>query len=83
MVRRYCFTLDQDYTKHKITVCIHIDKILDLYMNQRKPFMRTYADQLERQRQQRYSSQNRLDQVLPSEVNQSLKIGQLDPELSN
>jgi hypothetical protein len=33
MVRRYCYTLDQDYTKHKITVCVHIDKIFDLFMN--------------------------------------------------
>lgn len=50
MVRRYCLTLDQDYTRHKITVCAHLNHIYDLYMNQRKPFMRNLADQLEKQR---------------------------------
>ena len=49
MVRRYCATLDQNYTKNKITVCVHIDHIFDLYVWQRKPFMRTYADKLENQ----------------------------------
>lgn len=50
MVRRYCLTLDQDYTKHKITVCAHLNHIYDLYMNQRKPFMRNLADHIEKQR---------------------------------
>ena len=49
MVRRYCMTLDQDYMKNKITVVAYINHIFDLYLNQRRPFMRTYADVCERQ----------------------------------
>lgn len=52
MVRRYCLTLDQDYTRHKITVCAHLNHIYDLYMNQRKPFMRNLADHLEKSKMQ-------------------------------
>jgi len=48
MVRRYCQTLDQNYTKNKITVCVHINHIFDLYTWQRKPFMRTMADKYEK-----------------------------------
>ena len=51
MVKRYCQTLDQDYTKNKITVCAHLDHILNLFNNQRKPFMRTMADGLNIERQ--------------------------------
>lgn len=54
MVRRYCATLDQNYTKNKITICVHIDHIFDLYVWQRKPFMRTYAEKLENQQNSRY-----------------------------
>ena len=43
MVKRYCYALDQDYVKNKITVCAHLNNIFDLYLSQRKPFMRTYA----------------------------------------
>lgn len=50
MVRRYCQSLDQDYTKHKITVCAHLNHIFDLYLHQRQPFMRTLADQMDKQR---------------------------------
>lgn len=51
ILRRYCLTLDSDYMKHKVTVCAHINHILDLFNFQRKPFMRTYADKiLEKQR---------------------------------
>ena len=46
LVKRYCQTLDQDYIKHKITVCAHINHIFDLYLNQRRPFMKTLADTL-------------------------------------
>jgi hypothetical protein len=46
LVKRYCQTLDQDYIKNKITVCAHINHIFDLYLNQRRPFMKTLADQL-------------------------------------
>lgn len=46
LVKRYCQTLDQDYIKNKITVCAHINNIFDLYLNQRRPFMKTFADQL-------------------------------------
>lgn len=31
MVRRYCQTLDHDYVKNKITICAHLNNILDLY----------------------------------------------------
>lgn len=31
MVRRYCTMLDQDYMKHKITVCAYLNHIFDLY----------------------------------------------------
>ena len=47
MVRRYIYSLDSDYTKNKVTVCAHINKILDLYNTQRKPFMNTLANQIE------------------------------------
>jgi len=43
-------TLDQDYMKNKITVVAYINHIFDLYLNQRRPFMRTYADHIERSR---------------------------------
>lgn len=46
LVKRYCQTLDQDYMKHKITICAHINHIFDLYLNQRRPFMKTLADQM-------------------------------------
>lgn len=52
MVKRYVLSLDQDYTKHKVTVCAHINHILDLYMAQRKPFMNTVADQIELKQRQ-------------------------------
>ena len=51
MVKRYCQTLDQDYTRNKITVCAHLDHILNLFNNQRKPYMRTMADGLNIERQ--------------------------------
>lgn len=44
MVYRYCANLDQDYMKNKITIVAHINHIYDLYLHQRRPFMRTYAD---------------------------------------
>jgi len=48
MVRRYCQTLDTNYTKNKITVCVHINHIFDMYTYQRKPFMRTMADKYDK-----------------------------------
>jgi len=58
---------------NKVTVCAHINHIFDLYLVQRKPFMKTYADvvELKQQRQAQtiqnyrgssYQSYNRLSQ---------------------
>jgi hypothetical protein len=57
MIKRYIYSLDCDYTRNKVTVCAHINHIFDLYLCQRKPFMKTRADYLEL-RQQNLSYHN-------------------------
>ena len=57
MIKRYIYSLDCDYTRNKVTVCAHINHIFDLYLCQRKPYMKTRADYLEL-RQQNLSYSN-------------------------
>ena len=51
MVKRYNYSIDYNYNMNKVTVCAHINHIFDLYLNQRKPFMKTHADVVELRQQ--------------------------------
>lgn len=40
LVKKYSYALEQDYTKHKVTVCAYMHHIYDLFNHQRKPFLK-------------------------------------------
>lgn len=41
LVKRYSYAIDQNYTRHKITVCAYAHHIYDLFNHQRRPFLKT------------------------------------------